>query len=190
MTSFDKATEAVKLLVEALLEEPTALVLDLIEAEPDAILTVLKVDDCDRGKLIGSDASHIRATRFIAATIGKRLGGEWNFRADLPAPPRNRGPRPPDARRPDKAPHEKPTRVVLERILEACLASPASINAKPGALPGDFVFRIVPANQADSHDLFAEEPFDNRTLTLVDALGTLVRAIGRRQGVNYRVEVA
>src|SRR5690349_18616879 len=90
MTTSDQSQAVLQRFVEALLDNPDALQVDLLEGDRGVEFVVVKVADEDRGKIVGRDGSHLRSLAMVALAMGKKIGERWTLRADLPPPPRSR----------------------------------------------------------------------------------------------------
>jgi predicted RNA-binding protein YlqC (UPF0109 family) len=189
MTDPEQSLAAFRRLVCAILDHPDELRVDVNEGDGYLRIDASWAAEPDQGKLVGEMGTHARALWFVLQTMGERVGGRWQFKVRFPE---RTGPRPPkgrNAERPAKHSHEADL-VVLIEVVDACLGQPLAVAAHPEGQPGDVCFRIVPSTRESDTVLREQVEFHNRQTTLVAELGTLFRAIGRRQGVNYRVEVA
>ncbi len=183
----DKSVAAFRAVVEALLDFPEELRVDEVRGDGFRRFVANWAAEADQGKMIGRMGTHMHALELVAHTVGERIGERWEFKAFFP--PRDR-PRPPGEkpRRPET--HDpKPDLAVLGAALGAMLAQRPVLGIFPEREPGDHVFKITPMTHLDGAALCQPNLFHNRETTLVAELGTLFRAIGGRQGVNYRVEV-
>lgn len=185
MRNADHSSDLLRRLILAMLDEPEGLVVDVVEDLPKREIRILNAAEFDRRKIIGKDAAHIVALRYIAHRLGRGIDEQWNLVSRFPAmKPRGDG-EPGRTPKPDR--HSiTPDLELITEILIALFAEPPSLAVKIG--DGDYVFQVTPMTQADAAALWAIDEFDHRELNLLTELGTLFRSIGRRQGVTYRVE--
>lgn len=185
----DQATDLLRDLVAALCSKPEEARVDYIPGEGDLGAFRVKVADCDTGRVFGRDFSHLFALKFIVQRMAARARARWSLsiadRAPGAGDERSEYPPPPQAYDPEGA------RALLEDAVNAVISDNASVAAGNGHKPHNFVFTI----RADTRDGAAEltTPFSvtgaREPLSAQSALGTLWRAIGRQEGVTFRVEV-
>ena len=143
------------------------------------------------GRLVGYRGAHLRALRLIAQLIGRELGQEWHLKMedpeDMRREPRKRDEIPEDHDCTDDA-------LMLADLLEA-LGVSATVDFN-GGIAGGFDFYIQPETQEDNAALLdpheatfeANQP-DKTPMNLMQALRLLLKAIGKKSGVTYRVEI-
>ncbi len=187
MTDPEQSLAAFRRLVEALVDFPAELQVNVSEGDGWLRVDVSGAAACDQGKLVGTMGTHARALSFALNAMGSRYGEKWVFKVRFP----DSGPRPARGRPPERPKDHDDTKdlATLSDAVEACLGEPLTMGAIPEGEPGDRVFRLVPASRAADTSLREPVDFHNRPSNLVEELGTLFRAIGLRQGVNYRIEV-
>lgn len=191
MSNDGKRAPLIARLINGLIDQSDHLELEAVVL-PRRVNWNAKVDINDAGKLIGKKAAHLYSLRVLLLLMGKRFGEEWRLTAldpdeaprvesSVPARPRDFNP--------------SVAQDFLGQILDAILAEPAAVSVVRDSDPLDFVFVIRAKSTADYEILvtkvmvgtvYKSGPIE---LTPVAALGTLYRAYGRQQGVNFRVEV-
>ncbi len=152
---------------------------------PSRINWTLSVNIDDAGKVIGIKGAHARALQHLTGRMGDRFGQVWTLRILDP----EEGPR--GERRANTPPpvHFSPAADLnlLGTVLTAATGCVYTIDhrADGGAA---WILRVTPADWAAQEALVDKQAADGEALIAV--LGTLFRAVGRRQGVGYRVETA
>lgn len=181
----EKAAAALERLVAALLDHPRKLEFDATRL-PSRVNVRVRVDVEDAGKVIGIKGAHVKALQLVAARLGDRLGQLWALRVDDP----EEAPRP--GKKQDAPPAASFDPFVDVQLLSEVLACLIGLGftcdyrRDPGS--GDaWTFVVVPAGFAEHETLVDKAPGSEETL--VAALGTLFRAVGRRQGVGYKIEL-
>jgi predicted RNA-binding protein YlqC (UPF0109 family) len=171
-------------LILSLLDHPREL--DLIpEVLKRRINWGAKVNINDAGKLLGIRGAHFKALRHVVGRMGDRLGSVWTLAFIDP----DDGPR--GKYSPDVPPplNFSPTADLhlLAEVLTACTGQTYAIASDPDG-GAAWAVRITPRDWEAQEALVDKQASDGEALVAV--LGTLFRAIGRRQGVGYRVETS
>lgn len=188
MITRDKSVLALKWLLEAMLDEPSALAVEIDDTSPGVLfLRITDAAEGDRAKLIGLGGAHIRALRFIAHRLGQNCGERWDLVSRIPNLVSRNNQR---GRKPDRPVDHNPSNdsAALHAVLTALLVEAPRLLTAPDN--GDYIMKIEAKSHADLDALHTVETFDNRPLNLLTELGTLLRSIGGRQGVLYRVEAS
>lgn len=176
------AGDALQDLIRALASEPDRIDLE-VAVLPRRLNFFVRPPINDAGKLIGKQGTHVAALSVVAAAMGDRFDAEWTFHVREPED---------GARRPRVTPPADPARHdptadldLLRRVLEACGGPGYEVGAEP---EGDAAWAFVVRSETHAeHEVLAGQRPPNGE-TLVSALGTLFRAVGRRQGVAYRIQ--
>jgi predicted RNA-binding protein YlqC (UPF0109 family) len=145
------------------------------------------------GAIIGYEGSHLRAIQLIAELMGRQQGSQWVVKPEEPEGVRQeKFPKTPP---PPEHDTEMDT-LLLESVLSACGIGKVFLEVS-GDVESGFVFKISPFDQAAHHALTEAHPAlysanqrETKPLSLEAALGCLFRAVGRRQGVSYRITIA
>lgn len=177
----------IRSLLIAYLDEPDGLTLEAIQ-HPGAVYWKVKPSPTDAPKLVGRSYAHLDALTVIVKAIGKAAGELYALKFVEPDPAGRIEPR-----RADRAKEYDPAKVVS--LLETLFAS-----------LGVGEFKIEAARVGSAIDpsaylsfgvvVFVRERSDLDDLTrrsddmsLIGAIGTLLRAIGYKDGVKLGVEV-
>lgn len=188
MIDHDQTTLLLRRLLESFTDHHGDLELKFREM-PGRVDWLLKGNLNDQGKLVGRQAAHIKAIKFILAELGEVAGEQYFIRLmeanagerGMPAPPR-------------VAPADYDTTPAMELLydlLKAMLDEPPTIGLikdMAGDQPG-WTFRIQCGRIQDYEKLI--EPVDGEPAnqTLLTSLGTLFRAAGNKDGVSFKIEV-
>jgi predicted RNA-binding protein YlqC (UPF0109 family) len=169
-------------LILSLLDFPREAELEPV-AMPSRINWKLVTNINDAGKVIGIKGAHAKALQFVAGRMGDQMGQEWRLAILDPKEGQRTGPR---AATPPPL-HFSPASDVqlLSDVLTFCTDQLYAINAEESG-GASWTFRVTP------RDWSAQEAIADRGGSgelLADALAVLFRAVGRRQGVGYKVEV-
>jgi len=192
MTSLETTHALLEDLLLSLVDKEGALTLRANEHTGRIDWTV-GVDINDITKIIGKGGAHMRAIRLIVDLMGRAKNPVeiWNFEHDEPEEGLRH--RREDMEQPNFHDPEDDT-ILLSEILSA-IGVDCSV-AVSGAIAGGFDFSIRPHSQAANQALL--EPHEaiykrwqkeREPLNLAAALGTLWRAVGKKNGVRYRVSV-
>lgn len=137
----------------------------------------------DFGAIIGARGSHLGALRLIAQKLGEEVSEHWRIES-----PDDGGRGPQFFKRvpvPEPDSHDsRPDERFLLELLEG-MKIPALVQSG-AATPSGFLFKIKPNTREAQAALLDPDPED-RSDNLLAALGTIFRAMGRRQGVRYEV---
>lgn len=144
------------------------------------------------GRLVGYNGTHLRSLQLIAQLIGNTMEQEWVMKLEEPTDTR----RVPKQAKPDPDEHDATDdALLLADVLEACGVS-ANVESR-GGIAGGFDLDIIPSRQEDNaalldpHEaLFTEGQRDRAPLNLVTALRSIMRAVGKAQGIEYRIQIA
>lgn len=195
----EQAEELVCRLICALVNHPDEVRLERAEFTRDTRWSVhLHVDDA--GKVIGKEAAHVRSISLLLGLIGLRSKWRYSLRvlnsSDVGSAPQHRErPEPPDKYDPTaaKALLLDVLGAILEEHPEVDLTSKAvhPLNRKnPSSPKVEFTFAVRAAGAQD-HDTLGEAfgPDEEHRMSAEAALGTLWRAIGKKDGVSFIVAV-
>lgn len=135
---------------------------------------------------VGKKGSHVRALAVLVHHFGKAQGTVFTFTLHTKRAPMER-----PAMRPRAVEkhNPEPQRLLLARLLEECdlAAFRVDVVSRPSSNLS-FELRVVVTSPDDYSTLTVPE--DSRsTETLVGAIGTLFRAIGKNLGVEFEVAV-
>lgn len=187
-------------LAAAFVDKPEALEIVSQPALDKAVYFALKGHPGDEGRLVGTGGSHVDALTFLVAMIGRATGEKFTFRLVTCARPDERTtmkPRHVLTYDPERA------RALLDRLVTALGVTGHLVTAdKPNGpqFSLSFTFTIHTANTADRERLInttkivifpqtAEKPEKAIEMRVVEALGTLFRAIARKDGVKLSIAV-
>jgi predicted RNA-binding protein YlqC (UPF0109 family) len=186
-----KTLTLIRDLAAGFVEYPEALRVEAQEAEGTTAYFMLKGHDEDESKLVGKQGCHVDALAFLISAIGIVNGWVYTFRLitakRMMGQPEN-GPRDAIAYDPE------PARILLARILEALSLVGATVTVGPGAGARDclsftFAIRVKDEYQFSiltmRHEIIrSERPL---SMALIEAIGTLFRAIARKDGARFRI---
>lgn len=184
MTNEDQRAPLIVRIIEAIIDDARSLELDT-EPLTRRVNWRAKVNVNDAGKLIGKKGAHLKALRVLVGLMGQRFGEVWHVAVDDP----DEGDiheKPPIPMATDYKPAE--ALAFLVEILDAILTEKPSIGVAPGVEPSEFLFVIWPTSVADFETLVKPYNLGREEIAPIAALGTLFRAYGRQQGVNFRIE--
>lgn len=146
----------------------------------------------DFGGLVGQNGSHLRALQLIAEQMGKVQGSQWVVRLEEPEGERQ----PAYPKTPPPAEHD----TADDALILADLLEGLGVNAfveVSGDIPSGYVFKVSPFAHQDKDALETPHPSlyspnqrETKPLSLVAAIGTLFRAVGRKSGVTYQISIA
>lgn len=158
---------------------------------PGRVNWMFRVDINDTGKVIGIGGSHIRAMNLLVGLMGKQAGAEWHAVAMDPSGVERIGR---SVAAVPKAFNATPDWTLLCQLLVA-LGINADV-APTGNITAGYTFQVRGSGQQDQAALLdmhavhykrAGIPMKEE-VNVVGAIGTLFRAIARRQGVRYRLD--
>lgn len=180
------AREAFSRLVCALVDERAALTVTPQElpARVNWLIDGVSVDDF--GKVLGRRGAHFQALRVVAARIGDRLEEMWTV-PPMPDPPARRRETPADV--PPNPAHSPAADLLLLQDVVLAAVGPGCTVGVVKAGSADWRFTLFPQTYGE-HEALVEKGGLPPGEPLVAALGTLMRAVGRRQGAGYVVEIA
>ena len=180
-------------LAAGFVDHPEALRVEAQEAEPDSAYFMLKGHAEDVAKLVGKDGTHVDALTFLVSALGIVNGQVYTFRLLT----EKRAGTTSDAE-PRHAMAYDPAHVqmLLVRIMATLNLEGYAVTVGPGTGPRDCLTFTFDIRVKDSFDysiltLAHEITRADRTLkmALISALGTLFRAIARRNGVRFHLNV-
>lgn len=163
-------------LVGRYVDRPADLRCEFQTTEKGDVYWMMKGHETDEGKLVGIDGCHVNALESLIVRIGTEQRKTYTFRLLTIGEPR---------RRPQQAPRDvieydpRPARDLLCRLLYALAVQRFSVEVGPGSDPRrslTFVFRVKTASYIDGD--------------MLDALGTLFRAIAKKDGVRFQISLA
>lgn len=187
MTNEDKRAELITKLIDCLIDDPRK---TQLEARPMTrrVNWKAKVAINDTGKLIGKLGAHLKAIRVLVGLMGQRFGEDWRFAVEDPDDGERREP----VRIERVAAYDPaPATAFLGEILGAILDEPAAINLTQDISSAgcSYTFTIAARVIQDYERLVEPFAIGYEQLAPVAALGTIFRAYGRQQGVDFRVFV-
>lgn len=171
-------------LVASFVSRPEEIQIATQLAEDGACFFALKVAREDESKIVGAGGSHVDALNLLVRAFGAARSRAFTFRAITPGPPLAQKLPARDVLEHDP----RPALALLNSTLGA-LDHHANVGVGPGSGPRNtltFVFRI--AAGADAYDALTA-PFNGSGCTIIAAIGTLFRAIAKKNGVNYVISV-
>lgn len=200
MTETQQLSDLLRDLAGALVDKPEAIRVATQAALDGTSYWAVKGDPEDESKLVGRDGSHVNALRLVVQEIGRANGKVYTFRLITDNDARARPPgNPRDVLEYDP----RPARDLLCRILAELELAEFAVEVGPGAGPRnslrfDFAVRVKEA--ADYSELLKPRRLVLREgsaraeevaveMPIVDALGTLFRAIAKRAGVRFQINV-
>jgi len=160
-----------------------------IEAQlaPGSAYWMIKGHPEDEPILVGRQGSHVRALAFLIQSFGQARDEQHTCRLLTEREPR---PRPQMEARAVLRFDPEPSRALLSRILEELAIDSFAVLVGPGTEPRrslTFVFSIQVKDAAD-YNVLTVAP-DSSSETIVGALGTLFRAIAKKNGVRFVITV-
>ena len=183
-------------LVGAYIERPSELqVVEQETADGKAVYWAIRADPYDNGMVIGFGGGHVDALEFLVERMGEAAGKRFTFRAITDEAPGTIS-----RREPRTALEYDPTAVLklLERLIRAvgvnasCIVGPGNGAEKGERNTLRYLFRIVPTTTADSNRLVqvygARDPETDRGPNIIGAIGTLFRAMAKRDGVRFNLQ--
>lgn len=195
MTSTDRDTlkQLLHDLVAGIVSKPEAIEIGS-QAAPGTCYWIMRVGPEDNSKAIGKEGSHAAALASLLAAWGEAEDEVHTFRLINS----ERRDAPPERIRDVVHYDPEPRRVLLERILAELALSGYVVAVGPGVGPRStltFEFSIRVVTEEDASVLLRPRTIKGvdgakELPTVVAALGTLFRAIGRKDGVNFELRVA
>lgn len=176
-------------LVAAFTFHPEAIEIDS-QVAAGSVYWMLRGHPDDEPVLIGKQGGHVRALTFLIQEIGKARGETHTFRLMTEHKPRAR---PPMEQRSAMRFDPEPARELLVRVLQELAIGDFLVEVGPGV--GErralmFEFTITVRDQRDANVLLAHHVDEDNANSLVETLGTLFRAIAKKNGVRFEVKVA
>lgn len=163
-------------LVGSFIERPAALRVECQSGADGAAYWMMQGDLADEGKLVGAGGAHVKAVARLVESIGAARGQAFTFRLITVGDPQRR----PERQERDVIEYDpRPARDLLCRTLEALDIGEFKVEAGPGAGARrslTFVFTVKTARYIDADTL--------------DALGTLFRAIAKKDGVRFAINLS
>lgn len=190
MPHISQTSQSLERLVSSLLTDPDGMLFTGSVLNQRVNFT-LSASIRDFGGLVGQNGSHLRALQLIAEQMGKVQGSQWVVR--LEEPEGERQPAYPKTPPPQHHSSTEDEDTLDELLLALGITAMVAVQ---GDIPNGYVFTICPFAQQDKDALETPHPAiyspnqrETKPLSLVAAIGTLTRAIGRRQGVSYQVQI-
>lgn len=188
MTAPSKVSELLRALAGAFLAHPEELMVVHQEALDGACLFGMQGEKEDEPRLIGAGGTHVTAFSTLVAAMGDRRNLKWSFKLVTSPGRANPAPNPPkDTLKHDPA----PAMLLLSRVLKECLVGGFAVEISHGKGPRrdlTYAFSIYLLDQRDYARMVHWTEPDGK-MKLIEAIGTLYRAIARSQGVRYELEV-
>lgn len=142
----------------------------------------------DEPLLVGINGCHVRALARIVAALGVPLGQVFRFKLLTEHEPQLR---PRFKPKTEIGYDPEPARLLMEKLLEATEIGPFGISVGAGEDPRDvptFVF-VVTAPTSRDRGLLQISQTGAPEDSIVGALSTLFRAIGRKHGVKFEIRI-
>ena len=165
--------------------KPEEITVKVQESKDGAAYFALKGSPVDDSRLVGRDGSHVNALMFLVNQVGLEAGQVYTFRlftSETETEP---------WRSPRKAIDydPQPAAAVLKDWLEALGLENFTVEVSPGKGPRtelSYTFEIKTRN----HELAtALKLRGDRGLSVIGAIGTLIRAIGKQNGVHLQLDI-
>lgn len=162
-------------LVGRYVDRPADLRCEFQTTEKGDVYWMMKGHEADEGKLVGIAGCHVKALERLIVRVGAEQRKTYTFRLLTIGEP---------LRRPKQAPRDvieydpRPARDLLCRLLDALAVQRFTVEVGPGSDPRrslTFVFTVKTASYIDAETL--------------DALGTLYRAIAKRDGIRFQISL-
>jgi predicted RNA-binding protein YlqC (UPF0109 family) len=189
MTNETQRDELIHALICGLVDNERAVELDC-RAMPSRVDWRCKVDLNDMGKVIGRQASHIKAMKVMVSLMGRRYAEDWRFVVvDPPEGKRGRDVIIPNATEYDEAGAVAFLRELLGAMIDETPA--IAITKQQGSGVLTYGFKVCPQSYADTARMLDPVQVTKfETLAPIAALGTLWRAYGRQEGCIFTIELA
>ncbi len=182
MTTTENVRALVHEFVASYVDKPEALRVEFQQAETGDVYWMMKGDIDDEGKLVGKEGTHVDALTQIIGAIGRARGSAYTFRL-LTRGGSIKKERPRDVIAYDP----KRAHALLIRILVA-LGVGARVRVGPGNGPRQSLTFVFTIESAAPEDYAALVRVDGEFgTTIVAALGTLFRAIAKKDGVRFQI---
>lgn len=192
MPTSTESTRAVALLQELarrFVDHPEAIKIAATRTGTGEIYFGLSCHEDDEGKLIGKSRSHVDAFSLLIDKMGRASGERWFYRLITKGTPRKTEPE----RKKTERYNALATADLLARILGELSIGDYVVDVEKGQhaeLPA-FILRISVRDNADYCALTYQDPSfgSAQATTLIGALGTIFRAIARKDGVWFQLYV-
>ena len=178
--------DLIKALTQLYVGNPEAIEVAMQEGEDGSCYFAMRGDPRDDSRLIGRDGSHVQALEFLVKRIGAAQGRIFTFRLLDTKGRHEPYPLPP----PQITYDTKRIQNLLSQLLAAIGVEGFYVQAGPGVGPRQtlaYEFVIDIQNRAIAESLTYS--LENN-LSVIGSIGTLVRTIGRQQGVSLQVRLA
>jgi predicted RNA-binding protein YlqC (UPF0109 family) len=188
MTETEQTTKALlRDLAAAMTKRPDKINVECHSSVEGTVFWEMTCAPEDRGKLIGARGSHARAFAFLVAKMGAAEGERWEFKLETE---RGESVSEPPVARP-KWHDPKPAHELLDRALAELPLRQFAVEApRPDESdPLFFHFDIRVPDKGDRYALIGQERHGDASQSVLNALGTLFRAMGRKLGVAYQINV-
>ena len=179
-------------IVQAFVAHPDDLRLTNQEGEGGALYWALTCNPKDEAKIIGRAGSHAAALRFIVTQFGRAEGSAWTFRAITDSGAFN------EERAEQVVAKEYDPEAAKNLLLEIlCQLEIGDFDVKCDTDEGQRTllahrFTIMLENPTDTAALQAQRRFkhgEGETMSTLDALRTVFRAMAKVAGVRFKIEV-
>lgn len=190
MTNDTKRTETIlRDLIASFTTHPEAVQIDA-QLAPGSAYWMVKGHPEDEPILVGKQGSHVRALAFLVYSFGAARKEHHTFRLITEQAPRVRPPMQQLAAMRHKP---EPARLLLVRLLEELYIGSFRVEVGPGTGPRSaltFVFAITVQDSRDYNALTVSAAEPRTDETIIGALGTLFRAIAKKNGVRYELAIS
>lgn len=158
------------------------------QASEDAVYFAMRGALADEGKLVGAQGAHVDAMTLLVSEFGKSEGHTFGFLL-MTTGTRTDRPKAPERQASGHSP--APAQSLMVRILERIHIGGFDVSV---AFSETYVFTIKVNALQDYIKLTVSQPFKRpsgtqQEMSIVGALGTLFRAIARKEGVRYAISV-
>jgi len=188
MADIQYIEQLIRDLVSAFVERPTELRLKVQPSDDgNTCYWAIKADPVDDPLLIGAEGSHVRALTFLIAQFGLAHGMTFTFRLLTEDGKRLR---------PRGAPRDvieydaEPALEILQRLMTGLGIRDVKVRLGAGVGPRkslSYIFTISACSEENYRALTHSQNAEG--MTVVGAIGTLFRAVAKKSGVRFNIEV-
>lgn len=179
--------ELLKELVGAYVNRPSEIALVANPSADGSVYWAMQGASDDEGILIGAAGTHVNALKFLVEELGAANEGVWTFRLITEGRPRQRTT---NGHRDGLMHDPKPARDLLSRLIAEFVEDEFAVEIAPPNGPVNnlsFTFKVRVRDAADYRRLTIPKTADG--YAIVSALGTLFRAIAKKAGARYQIDV-
>lgn len=190
MTDTTKTREVLRALVARIVAHGDDVVVEPTAESGGRALWTLRCHPDDESKVLGHSGTHATALIHLVESMGFARDAIFNLKIETPG---DSGDRAKTRREPAERYDPLPVSELLSRVLEELSLGEFAVRVRPSTPAEDaseelsFVFEILPREKRDYSLLLVRSTTNG--LTLVGSIGTLFRAVARRDGVRFTLEV-